>query len=135
VLLSVKGSTGRADIVPVWFSGNISRDVARIRLKDDVSPKYINQMLQSKFYLNYLNNAEVGTTRAEISIGILRRLCLPLPRLSEQKMIAEVAENQDNRIRAEELYLNKLKLQKKGLMHDLLTGKVRVRVPMEESRC
>ena len=31
------------------------------------------------------------------------------------------------RINAEEAYLNKLKLQKQGLMQDLLTGKVRVK--------
>jgi|LGVF01.1.fsa_nt_gb type I restriction enzyme S subunit len=36
------------------------------------------------------------------------------------------------RIRTEEQYLEKLKLQKKGLMHDLLTGKVRVK--MEQLR-
>lgn len=29
--------------------------------------------------------------------------------------------------KTEEQYCDKLKLQKKGLMHDLLTGKVRVR--------
>jgi type I restriction enzyme S subunit len=39
------------------------------------------------------------------------------------------------RIRAEQECLDKLKLQKKGLMHDLLTGKVRVRVPEEQARC
>jgi len=32
----------------------------------------------------------------------------------------------DAHIRAEEQYRDKLKLQKKGFMHDLLTGKVRV---------
>jgi type I restriction enzyme S subunit len=33
----------------------------------------------------------------------------------------------DARIRAEEQYREKLKFQKKGLMHDLLTGKVSVK--------
>jgi len=33
----------------------------------------------------------------------------------------------DTRIHTEEQYRDKLKLQKKGLMHDLLSGKVRVK--------
>jgi type I restriction enzyme S subunit len=126
VLLSVKGSTGRTDIVPEWFEGNISRDVARIRLKNCISSKYVKHMLEWSSFQRYLKNAEVGTTRAEISIGILKRLYLPLPRFREQELIAGVVESQENRIRAEERYLNKLKLQKKGLMRDLLTGRVKI---------
>jgi type I restriction enzyme S subunit len=42
--------------------------------------------------------------------------------------IAEILDADDARIRAEEAYRDKLKLQKKGLMEDLLTGKVRVGV-------
>jgi type I restriction enzyme S subunit len=45
----------------------------------------------------------------------------------EQLRITKTASIYDFRIRKEEAYLNKLKLQKQGLMHDLLTGKVRVK--------
>ena len=73
-----------------------------------------------------LEQAIVGTTRAEVSIGILRKLRLLLPPLPEQGLIADVLNVHDTRIRTEEAYRDKLKLQKQGLMHDLLTGKVRV---------
>lgn len=128
VLLSIKGSTGRADIVPNWFLGNISRDLARIRPKSAVSPSYLKQMLLWDSYQRYLENAVVGTTRSEISIGILRKLNLPLPEIAEQNKISKAAESYDSLIHAEEQHLAKLKLQKKGLMHDLLTGKVRVKI-------
>jgi len=49
-----------------------------------------------------------------------------LPPIKEQNLIVEIIETYDSHIRAEKAYLNKLKLQKQGLMHDLLTGKVRV---------
>jgi type I restriction enzyme S subunit len=42
-----------------------------------------------------------------------------------------VIDAHDARIRAEEAYRDKLKLLKKGLMDDLLTGRVRVAVAME----
>jgi type I restriction enzyme S subunit len=127
VLLSVKGTIGRVGIVPSWFIGNISRDVARIRLKSLASPQYVRQMLLAPSSQKRLEQAVVGTTRAEVSIGILRKLRLPLPPLPEQELIADVLNVHDTRIRTEEAYRDKLKLQKQGLMHDLLTGKVRVK--------
>lgn len=42
-------------------------------------------------------------------------------------MVARVLTVHQNRINTEKQYLTKLKLQKKGLMHDLLTGKDRVK--------
>jgi type I restriction enzyme S subunit len=46
--------------------------------------------------------------------------------VTEQIRIAEIIEAHNTRIRTEETYREKLKLQKQGLMHDLLTGQVRV---------
>ncbi len=48
------------------------------------------------------------------------------PHIVEQQRIADILDAQDERIRAEEAYRDKLKLQKKGLIEDLLTGRVRV---------
>jgi len=53
---------------------------------------------------------------------------LALPSQDEQLEVASIMNSHDIRIRTEEQYRDKLKLQKKGLMHDLLTGKVRVKV-------
>ena len=53
---------------------------------------------------------------------------IPLFPHSEQGKIIEILDAHDARIRTEEQYRDKLKLQKKGLMHDLLTGKVRIKV-------
>ncbi|MBD2279411.1 MAG: hypothetical protein HEQ13_25020 [Dolichospermum sp. DEX189] len=52
---------------------------------------------------------------------------IALPPKEEQYLIVEVLKTHQQRINAEEAYLNKLKLQKQGLMQDLLTGKVRVK--------
>jgi type I restriction enzyme S subunit len=52
--------------------------------------------------------------------------------LDEQHRIAEILDAHDARIRAEEAYRDKLKLQKTALMQDLLTGEKRV-TPLLES--
>jgi type I restriction enzyme S subunit len=51
---------------------------------------------------------------------------IPLPDSSEQDAIAAVLDAHDARIRAEEVELAKLRQVKRGLMDDLLTGRVRV---------
>ena len=50
----------------------------------------------------------------------------PRPRLAEQRRIAECLEVYKLRIASEEAYRYKFVLQKRGLVHDLLTGRVRV---------
>ena len=57
---------------------------------------------------------------------ILNRV-ICLPSLVEQKKIISIFDAHNDRIQKEEAYRDKLKLEKKGLMQDLLTGKVRVR--------
>ena len=55
-------------------------------------------------------------------------LQLLLPSLSEQKAIAEVLTAADNEIATNRKKLDALRLQKRGLMQQLLTGKTRVKI-------
>ena len=57
------------------------------------------------------------------------KLVLPCPLdMEEQKQIAKILTTQDKKIQTEETTLAKLKELKKGLMNDLLSGKVRVKI-------
>jgi hypothetical protein len=67
-----------------------------------------------------------GITR--LTLERIKSFIIPLPDIKEQLRIIQPLNIHDARIRTEEQYRDKLKLQKKGLMHDLLTGKVRVKV-------
>jgi type I restriction enzyme S subunit len=58
---------------------------------------------------------------------------IPLPLTPEQDAITEGLDTHDARIRAEEAHCDKLKKLKKGLMHDLLTGRVRVKFNEEST--
>jgi len=66
------------------------------------------------------------SAQKNINLDTLRPLVIPVPSPEEQQRIANVYESQDLRIQVEEAYLSKLKAIKKGLMQDLLTGRVRV---------
>lgn len=56
------------------------------------------------------------------------KLKIPVPNIEEQKIIAEVLDKADEEILLYKEKITNLQLQKKGLMQQLLTGKVRVKI-------
>jgi type I restriction enzyme S subunit len=96
-------------------------------VKTEVYVKYIYYFLhQVNFEL--LNEA---TGVPSLNRENLKNILIPLPPLSEQKRIAEILTQIDQAIEKEEKYKEKLERLKKGLMEDLLTGKVRVNKLLE----
>jgi type I restriction enzyme, S subunit len=127
ILISVKGTTGRIGIVPPGFHGNISRDLARLRLSEGIFPGFVYQMLQSGLTQRRLAVAVVGTTRMELSIAILKKVRIPLPPTkAEQKAIADALSNTDALIKSLEQLIVKKRRVKQGAMQDLLAGKRRL---------
>jgi type I restriction enzyme S subunit len=126
LLLSIKGTIGRIAVVPDWYEGNISRDLARLRFGSRVTPEFARHYFESPFGQRRLELSVVGTTRAEISIHVLKNLRLPVPSSGEQAGIVSAAAAQAGALREQEAAFAKLRLLKVGLMEDLLTGRVRV---------
>jgi type I restriction enzyme S subunit len=54
-----------------------------------------------------------------------------LPEINEQNKIAAILSSYDELINQKTVKFDKLKILKKGLMNDLLTGKVRVKVKVK----
>lgn len=125
VLLSIKGTIGRVGVVPAHFVGNISRDIALIRPTVAIRSGYLAHLLRSPIGQQLISQAQVGTTRAEISIAPLRKIAVAFPELDEQERIESSLNSADCRLHEEQIKLDKLRSQKIGLMDDLLTGRVR----------
>ncbi|MDS2171342.1 restriction endonuclease subunit S [Nesterenkonia sp. CL21] len=126
VLISVKGTTGRVGIVPAGFAGNISRDVARVRLRDEHDPRYWLHLLRSEHAQQTLQIAAVGTTRQELSIRTLKTLRFLYPDKAEQARIAGVLSDVDGLIATLERIIAKKQAIKQGMMQQLLTGETRL---------
>ena len=70
-----------------------------------------------------------GATRFNLSKNELMKEKITIPSdITEQKAIADVLQSCDLEIEKLKTKLDLLKLQKKGLMQQLLTGKIRVKV-------
>jgi len=90
--------------------------------------------LQSKAIQNRLDLISGGSTVGHVRVGDIRSLWIFYPKSeNEQLKIAESLNNISHKVEAEINQLSKLKMQKSGLMHDLLTGKVSINVKPKTS--
>ena len=84
----------------------------------------------------YLNSADfhdqvipfvTGTKVSSINKTALSGIVVRFPSIIEQQAIAAVLSDMDNAISATEKRLNKACQMKRGMMQQLLTGKIRIR--------
>jgi type I restriction enzyme S subunit len=82
-------------------------------------------------FIKQKDNLIIGTSQTALTIIKLNKMLLFVPPLPEQQLIAQILSQVDEVIEKELNYKEKLERLKKGLMEDLLTGKVRVRSESE----
>ena len=119
---------GRCAIVPtVAVELTFQNHLFRLRCRD-IQPKFALAWLNSEWVRAYWRRL-CGTSSGLNTINrtMLNAIPVPIPEEKEQRCIIAVLDTYKKRICTEEAYREKLKLQKQGLMHDLLTGKVRVK--------
>ncbi len=121
------GASGEVRMVSGKFFASDNCLVGLLIKEEDVNLKYMF------YYLKYFDLKRFITQTAQplITQSLINNLLIPLPPLSEQKRIAEILSQIDQAIEKEEKYKQKLERLKKGLMEDLLTGKVRVNKLLE----
>ena len=100
------------------------------RLNDfeTLNPIFASYILRGDRFRNYMMVLAQGSTRFNISKNEVMKLRIELPSLPEQKAIAEVLTTADDEIAIHRKKLDALRLQKRGLMQQLLTGKTRVKI-------
>jgi type I restriction enzyme S subunit len=121
-LLIMDGS--RSGLVFTGYSGAIGSTFGAIHPKDEtVTSNFVFYFLQTKYDL--LQTHRTKGAIPHVDKQILRDIILPLPPLAEQKKIAAILTAADAKIESEIQKRAKLETLKKGLMQDLLTGRVR----------
>lgn len=120
---------GGIGIVPNGMIGYIaSNAISSLETKKGDLKFYYYYLSYDSFYKK-IGNMIGGTGQKEISEAMLNKLKLIIPAsVEEQQAIANILTTADKEISLLEEKLEILREQKKGLMQDLLTGKVRVKV-------
>ena len=92
-----------------------------------VVPNFVSYYCNSPGGYQRLGSIFVGSTILHINVKEFKNFAIPLPQdLHEQESICERLVAINERLDTETTHLAKLRQQKQGLMHDLLTGRVRV---------
>ncbi|PFU64052.1 hypothetical protein COK90_08845 [Priestia megaterium] len=107
-----------------------------IAINQDLKALYLNKkvIIPEYFLYWYLGQKDKiermgsGSTVKGIRLEQLRKIKVPLPRLEEQQQIADILATVDEQIESYEQEREKYIEFKKGLMQQLLTGKIRVTV-------
>jgi type I restriction enzyme S subunit len=118
---------GRCALVDSASSGlTFQNHLFRLRARKMIT-EFGNAWMNSEWTRAYWRR-RCGTSSGLNTINrtMLNAVLLPVPQQDEQRRIVAALSETDARIKSERVYRDKIKLQKQGLMHDLLTGRVRV---------
>ncbi|MFZ2657503.1 MAG: restriction endonuclease subunit S [Victivallales bacterium] len=131
IIISMTGTWGKRDYgfaiqIPqtetIFF---LNQRVAKFIVEKSIHIDYLFHFLHSDLYLEELYTKAGGTKQANLTNQQILEIPIPLPILPEQVEIASILSANDAKIEKAKSRLNKLQDMKKGLMQDLLTGKIR----------
>lgn len=92
-----------------------------------LNPFFAAYLFRTEHFRNYMSVLAQGSTRFNISKKEVMKLKIDLPTIEEQTAIAEVLTAADREIELAKEKLERLRRQKRGLMQQLLTGKIRIK--------
>ncbi|EJR7283318.1 restriction endonuclease subunit S [Citrobacter braakii] len=128
-ILSVRtGYPGTSAVVPDEFNGCNCIDILISSPKDSVDKNYLCFWINSSFGKEQVLRLQGGMAQQHFNVGEMRQLLVAVPSINEQIIISDKLMACSSKIKNEKEILNKLIRTKSGLMHDLLNGKVRVRL-------
>ena len=128
VLFSKDGTVGVS--FPYFQKDNIVllSSIAILKPSDILDSTFLSYFLKSENGMRQIIGLKTGSALKRITLKNLKLVKIPVPSYKEQQKIAEILSTVDHKL---ELLRNKkthLEELKKGLMEDLLTGRVRVKI-------
>ncbi|MCP4522150.1 MAG: restriction endonuclease subunit S [Cytophagales bacterium] len=102
-----------------------NQSVAAILPCDDIDSYFLYQNLDNRYEeIRRMSTGDGG--RGGLNLSIIKSIKVLLPPFPEQKKIAKILSTWDEAIEQNQKLIEQLKLRKKGLMQQLLTGKKRL---------
>ncbi len=122
---------GSIDVLSEYESGMVSPAYKVFEIHHvKISPAFMRSFVRSEFMLQCLIGSSVvgaSVVRRNMDKETLEEWSFKLPSIEEQTAIAKILQAADNEISILNLKAEKLQEMKKGLMQQLLTGKIRIK--------
>lgn len=129
ILISCSGTVGRVCVVPNIPKFGLVRSVALVKVdKSTTNSSFLMYALQSPNLQKQMKLNQSQLAQANLFLRDINKLKIPFPTFEEQKKIAQILSSIDEQIKCYENEKERLQEIKKGLMQQLLTGKIRVTV-------
>jgi len=127
ILLTRIGALGETKLIDWDVEASIYVSLALLKLHQDVDSRYVYCYTKSrKFVRDIEGRSLMNASPKKINMGDIGGVPILMPPLAEQIAIASVLSDMDAEIAALEAKLAKARQIKQGMMHNLLTGKIRL---------
>lgn len=128
ILMTRIGDIGTAKMLSWEVKASFYVSLALIKKSEKFNSKYLEQYIGSNLFQSELHKRTIHVAfPKKINLGEISDCLVKLPSMKEQEKIAEILNSCDEEIKSLKTELEALKIQKKGLMQQLLTGKIRVK--------
>lgn len=126
VIFTREAPVGEAFCVPAGMRICLGQRVMLLRPSPRrLSGVYLVSQVYSGAVKKRISQLTGGTTNPHLNVGDVRDFLIPLPPYAEQERLASLMSAFDGRLAQERTTAVKVRALKRGLMHDLLTGRVR----------
>lgn len=128
IMFTYVGTVGEVAIIKENDRFYLAPNVSRIRVKSDDSPKFISHYMRTDNFKNKVIFPLIATSsQPALSMENIRKFMINMPKnRDEQDRLAEYFESLDHIITLHQCKCDKYSNIKKGMMSDLLTGKIRL---------
>lgn len=103
----------------------VTQDVIRIKTDGFLKSSFLVHLLNSEIAKRQIKKIKIDGTRDRVSLTDFKKIKVPQPSISEQEAIADILSTWDRAIEKNEALIAAKERRKKGLMQQLLTGRVR----------
>ena len=129
VYISIAGTIGLVGTIPESLNGaNLTENAARIIINDKqrLDKHYLVGFLASDSGQKQIDARTTKTSQPKLALARIRQLPVALPPLAEQREIAHILRAVNRKIAAEEQRKAALQALFKSMLHQLMTGRIRV---------
>lgn len=128
VVLTTRGTVGNVafyDEKVTFENIRINSGMILLRAHEDLSPPFLYHLMKSPLMKQRYSDVASGSAQPQLPIRSLEQIYIPIPPEDEQEEIVNICEILDAKVLENAQYKEYLTSLKKGLMQDLLSGKVR----------
>lgn len=127
VYISIAGTVGIVGLIPPELdNANLTENAAKLCNLRNITKEFLAYFLNSNIGQNQISVYLGKAQQPKLALFRIEKIKVSLPPIPEQQKIADILGTVDERLELLRKRKERLERTKKGLMNDLLTGKVRV---------